>query len=227
MFPVMRRLRSFVRREGRITPRQVMGLQTYFTQFGLDLKTGLLDFELIFNRKAPVILEIGFGMGNSLLQMAEENPDNNYIGIDVHRPGVGHLLACIAEKNLKNICVFCEDAVSVLEQSIPDSSLSAIYIFFPDPWPKKRHQKRRLIQPELVNLLNKKLKPAGIVHLATDWEDYAMHMMQVMSEASGWENLAEGGQFTPRPEYRPLTKFEVRGQKLGHGVWDLMFKKVK
>jgi tRNA (guanine-N7-)-methyltransferase len=219
-------IRSFVRREGRITPRQLAGLQKHFTQFGLNLNSGLLNFEQIFGNKNAVILEIGFGMGFSLIQMAEENPDNNYIGIDVHRPGVGNILASIAEKNIKNLKVFSEDAVSVLQQSIPEASLSAIYIFFPDPWPKTRHQKRRLVQAPLVALLRTKLREGGILHLATDWENYAEQMMLVLSEAAGWQNQAGQEQFMPRPEYRPLTKFEERGKRLGHGVWDLVFKKV-
>jgi tRNA (guanine-N7-)-methyltransferase len=218
-------IRSFVRREGRITPRQLSGLQKYFPKFGLVPGAGFLDFAILFSREAPTILEIGFGMGTSLLQMAEAHPENNYIGIDVHRPGAGNLLHFIAEKNLTNIRVFTEDAVDVLENSIRDASLSAIYVFFPDPWPKKRHQKRRLIQAGFVALLRTKLKEKGILHLATDWEDYGQQMMRILSDASGWENKAGRGQFMPRPEYRPLTKFEERGARLGHGIWDLIFQK--
>jgi tRNA (guanine-N7-)-methyltransferase len=218
-------IRSFVRREGRITARQLSGLQKYFSQFGLVSGTGFLDFSSVFSRDASTILEIGFGMGASLAEMAEAHPENNYIGVDVHRPGAGNLLSLIAEKKLSNVRVFTEDAVAVLEHAIQASSLSAIYVFFPDPWPKKRHQKRRLIQPSLVALLRTKLKAGGILHLATDWEDYALQMMAVLSAAEGWENQAGIGQFMPRPDYRPLTKFEARGQRLGHGVWDLIFQK--
>ncbi len=221
-----RLIRSFVRREGRITPGQEKALSHYFSQYGLSIENKILNAEKTFSRQAPLIVEIGFGMGQSLLTMASQHPEQDYIGIEVHRPGVGSLLAGLHEQQLSNVQVFCADAVEVLNQCIADNSLAAVYIFFPDPWPKKRHHKRRIIQPEFINLVHSKLQVGGIVHLATDWENYAEHMLMVMSENNkAWENLAGEGHYHPRPDYRPLTKFEQRGQRLGHGVWDLMFKK--
>jgi len=221
----MRPIRSFVRREGRMTPSQERAFNILWQQYGLELQNQRLDYQQIFGRTAPCVLEIGFGMGQSLLQQAQQNPHQDYLGIEVHRPGVGALLAGIEKYNLQNIRIFCADAVEVLKQCIPDASLDLIQIFFPDPWPKRRHHKRRLIQADLVNLLHNKLKFMAKLHLATDWQDYADQMLTVLSDASGWKNLAGENQFSPRPPERPLTKFEQRGEKLGHGVWDLLFEK--
>lgn len=221
----LRPIRSFVRREGRMTPSQERAFNTLWQQYGLMLEQGVLDLEKIFNRKAPCVLEIGFGMGQSLAQQAEQHSEKNYLGIEVHRPGVGALLAAIENNNLPNIRIFCVDAVEVLKQCLPDESLDLIQIFFPDPWPKRRHNKRRLIQPAFIELLHRKLKSSGKLHLATDWQDYAEQMLVVMSAAQGWKNVAGENNFSPRPEDRPLTKFEKRGEKLGHGVWDLIFEK--
>ncbi len=223
--PLMRRIRSFVKREGRLTVGQQRALDELFPRYGLSLSPTPLDLAAVFGRKAPCVLEIGFGNGSSLAEMAASNPQQDYIGVEVHRPGVGNLLMQIEKRGLENLRVINDDAVEVLEKMIADTSLDAVYLFFADPWHKKRHHKRRIVQPPFVQLLRKKLKTGGVFHMATDWQDYAEHMMAVMSEAEGFENTAGKGQYLPRPDYRPLTKFEQRGKKLGHGVWDLMFKK--
>lgn len=222
----LRRIRSFVRREGRLTKGQQRALDELFPQFGISLQQGGIDFDTLFGRRGARILEIGFGNGASLAEMATEHPENDYLGIEVHRPGVGNLLLQIEKQALSNVRVSNDDAVEVLEQQIPDESLDAVYLFFPDPWHKRKHHKRRIVQPVFVNLVQRKLKPGGIFHMATDWENYAEHMLEIMSSADGFENIAGNRQYTIRPEYRPLTKFEQRGQRLGHGVWDIIFKKV-
>ena len=222
----LRRIRSFVRREGRLTKGQQRALAELFPHYGVKLQQGELDLDVLFGRRAFRILEIGFGNGASLAEMATEHPDNDYLGIEVHRPGVGNLLLQIEKRQLNNIRVSNDDAVEVIEQQIPDNSLDAVYLFFPDPWHKKKHHKRRIVQPGFVQLLRCKLKPGGIFHMATDWENYAEHMLEIMTKAEGFANLAGEGNYSPRPEYRPLTKFEQRGQRLGHAVWDLIFKKV-
>lgn len=219
-----RRIRSFVLRAGRMTPSQQRALDTLWPVKGLLRENGMLDFQKTFGRDTPTVLEIGFGMGQSLLQMAQQAQEKNFIGIEVHRPGVGKLLHSMEESGVGNIHIYCDDAVEVLAQCIPDSSLAAIQIFFPDPWHKKKHNKRRLIQPEFVQALRAKLQLGGVLHLATDWEDYAEQMLEVMSAAPGFVNQAGSG-YAPRPESRPKTKFEQRGERLGHGVWDLLFEK--
>ena len=222
----IRRIRSFVKREGRLTHGQERAINELFPQYGLVLQDKLLNLDDVFQRSAPRILEIGFGNGTSLSEMAQNNPEQDYIGIEVHRPGVGNLLAQIEKSGLTNLRVINDDGVDVLKQMIPDNTLDAVYLFFADPWHKKRHHKRRIVQKEFVQLLRKKLKVGGVFHMATDWEHYAEHMMQVMNESEGFKNTAGQDQYLPRPDYRPLTKFEQRGQRLGHGVWDLIFKKV-
>lgn len=224
--PAKRRIKSFVLRQGRLTKSQQKAIDDHWATFGLELENGMLDFQQVFGRQAPTIVEIGFGMGKSLAEMAEANPENNYIGIEVHRPGVGALLRLIEEKNLTNIRVFNDDAIEILAQCIPENSLAGVYLFFPDPWHKKRHNKRRIVQLEFAATLAKHLKTGGHFHMATDWEDYSEHMMEVMSAAPDYKNISGDGQFTPRPDYRPLTKFEQRGHRLGHGVWDLIFEKI-
>ena len=224
--PYLRRIRSFVRREGRLTKGQQRALDELFPQYGITLQQSVVDLDILFGRQAPRILEIGFGNGASLAEMAANHPENDYLGIEVHRPGVGNLLLQIEEQALDNIRVSNDDAVEVLAQQIPDASLDAVFLFFPDPWHKRKHHKRRIVQPAFVRLLHRKLTPGGLFHMATDWENYAEHMMAVMSSADGFENTAGSGQYIARPEYRPLTKFEQRGHRLGHGVWDLVFKKV-
>lgn len=220
------RIRSFALRQGRLSQAQQNAIDNLWPKFGLEVADELLDFNEVFGREAPTIVEIGFGMGKSLAEMAEANPDQNYIGIEVHRPGVGALLKLIGEKGLTNIRIFNHDAIEVLEQRIPKDSLAGLYLFFPDPWHKKRHHKRRIVQPAFAQSIAKHLKPGGHFHMATDWEDYAEHMMEVMSAAENYRNTAGDKAYTPRPDYRPLTKFEQRGHRLGHGVWDLIFERI-
>ena len=219
-------VRSFVRREGRLTAGQQRALDELWPRYGVEAEGPVLDLDTLFGRQAPKVMEIGIGMGDALAQMALENPDNDYIGVEVHRPGIGRVMARLDEQGCHNVRLFCHDAVEVLEQRIAAESLDRVLIFFPDPWHKKRHHKRRLIQPPFVELLRQKLKPGGVLHLATDWEDYAMQMMDVLSNAPGFANEAGKGRFAPRPGYRPVTKFEKRGQRLGHGIWDLLFRRL-
>jgi tRNA (guanine-N7-)-methyltransferase len=223
----LRRIRSYVLRTGRMTAGQQQAYQEHWASKGLSLDDGQVDFEATFGRRAPVVLEIGFGMGGSLVEMAKAAPEQDFIGIEVHVPGVGRLLRSMEEQDVHNIRVFCDDAVEVLNRCIADESLTRIQIYFPDPWHKKKHQKRRLIQAEFVQSLRRKLQPDGVLHMATDWQHYAEQMMEVMTAAEGFENMAEVEAYSPRPDYRPVTKFEKRGERLGHGVWDLLFKKCK
>nr|WP_232019233.1 tRNA (guanosine(46)-N7)-methyltransferase TrmB [Sulfuritortus calidifontis] len=202
---------------------QIKALEALGPKFLLPYRVEPLDLDAAFGRSAPKILEIGFGMGDSTAKIAAAHPEIDYLGIEVHTPGVGALLKRIGEQNLTNLRLIQHDAVEVLQHMIPDASLDGCHIFFPDPWHKKRHHKRRLIQPGFVALLVKKLKPGAYLHLATDWQDYAEQMLAVLSAEPDLRNSAEG--FAPRPEYRPLTKFEQRGLKLGHGVWDLVFRR--
>ncbi len=220
-----RRIRSYVLRPGRMTQVQKRALDTHWQRWGLEYHARELVYDAAFGRAGPVVLEIGFGMGQSLIATAQAKPETNFIGIEVHRPGVGKLLHAMEERGVDNIRIYCHDAVEILCNCIPDASLDTVQIFFPDPWHKKRHNKRRLIQPSFVMQLTSKLKPGGIVHLATDWEDYAQQMMDVMGAAVGLSNTSGAGQFAPRPQHRPLTKFEMRGERLGHGVWDLVFSR--
>lgn len=220
-----RTIKSFVIRRGRMTDAQRHALDSLWPKFGLENKNGVIDSAKVFGRHAPVILEIGFGMGVALLQMAKQMPENNFIGIEVHPPGIGALFAGLEKQQLQNVRVFKEDAVIVLRQTIPAESLDKVLIFFPDPWPKKRHHKRRLIQDEFIALIATKLKPGGVLHLATDWEDYAKQMMKVASAHPAFLNLAGAGNYAEKPAYRPLTRFEQRGQKLGHKIYDLLFCK--
>jgi len=223
---IHRPIRSFVRREGRLTKGQQRALNELWDQFGINNDPSALDLDKVFDRNASRILEIGFGNGYSLAQMAKSNPDKDYLGVDVHRPGVGALLLLIEGHDLNNIRLICDDAVDVLKHRLADNSLDRAQIFFPDPWHKKRHHKRRIIQPDFAALIAKKLKPGGILHLATDWEDYAIHMTEVLGQSTEFKNTANNGDYVPRPDYRPLTKFEQRGERLGHGVWDLIYKKI-
>ena len=221
-----RTIRSFVRREGRITEAQKRALDELLPRYGVAPGNAPLDFAALFGRVAPVHIEIGFGNGEALAAMAAVHPHNDYLGIEVHGPGVGMLLRRLSADSIANVRVISADAKDVLEQRIPDGALDAISIFFPDPWPKNRHHKRRLVQPALLELLRRKLKIGGQINLATDWEDYAQHMLAVLSAAEGFENSAGANRFAPRPTTRPLTKFERRGQRLGHGVWDLVFRRL-
>lgn len=218
-----RRVRSYVVRAGRMTEGQERNYRDLWPQYGLELDDGLLNYTQCFGREASVVLEIGFGMGDSLIEMARLMPEKNFIGIEVHPPGVGRLLGRIEEEKLTNIRVFCDDAIEVLSRCIPNASLGTLQLFFPDPWPKKRHHKRRIVQTEFAQSLREKLKQGGQFHMATDWEPYAEHMMEVMSAAYGYENAAGTGVYAPQPDWRPVTKFQKRGENLGHGVWDLIF----
>ncbi|MEN9543782.1 MAG: hypothetical protein RLZZ598_615 [Pseudomonadota bacterium] len=216
-----RRIRSFVLRAGRMGSGQVRALSELGPRFVLPYAPVPIDYAATFGRRAPVVLEIGFGMGQATAQIAAARPDTDFIGIEVHEPGVGALLKVIGEQELANLRLIQHDAVEVLEQMIAPASLDGIHVFFPDPWHKKKHHKRRLIQPPLVALLVSRLKPGGVLHCATDWEDYAVQMLEVLAAEPQLRNSAQS--YAPRPDYRPLTKFENRGLKLGHGVWDLLF----
>lgn len=216
-------IRSFVRRMGRMSQAQERFYADMMPRVGVPYAPQPLDLDAAFGRSAPKILEIGFGMGETTAKIAESCPQNDYLGVEVHTPGVGALCKLIAEKGLTNLRICQHDAVEVVRDMLPEGSLSGIHVFFPDPWHKKRHHKRRLIQPPFVALLASRLKPGGYFHCATDWEEYGQQMLEVLSGEPTLENTAEG--FAPRPDYRPLTKFENRGLRLGHGVWDVIFRK--
>jgi tRNA (guanine-N7-)-methyltransferase len=220
---VYRPIRSFVLRAGRLGPGQAKAFKAVGPRFLIPYQPDPLDLCAAFGRDAPKILEIGFGMGEATAQIAAVHPENDYLGIEVHTPGVGALLKRIGELGLTNVRIVRHDAVEVLRHMIPDGSLDGVHTFFPDPWPKKRHHKRRLIQPPLVALLARKLRSGAYLHLATDWEDYAMEMLEVLAEEPSLFNTNRD--FSCRPEHRPLTKFEQRGLGLGHEVWDLVFRK--
>ncbi|MBD1389202.1 tRNA (guanosine(46)-N7)-methyltransferase TrmB [Neiella sp. HB171785] len=220
----LRRIRSFVRREGRLSNRQQRALDDLWQSFGITYTGESLDLPAVFGRQAETVVEIGFGMGASLVAMAQAAPETNFLGIEVHRPGVGACLADVADLGLTNIRTMEHDAVEVLQHSLAENSVDRLQLFFPDPWHKKRHHKRRIVQPEFVALVHRVLKPGGVFHMATDWENYAEHMLEVMTAASGFSNQHPQTSYAPRPDYRPLTKFEKRGQRLGHGVWDLLFQ---
>ncbi|WP_345828360.1 tRNA (guanosine(46)-N7)-methyltransferase TrmB [Pantoea sp. BRR-3P] len=223
----LRRIRSFVRRQGRLTKGQQLALDNLWPEMGVEFQPEPLDLVTLFGRDAPVVLEIGFGMGASLVTMAQNNPHQNFLGLEVHAPGVGACLASAKEAGVENLRLMCHDAVEVLQKMIPDNSLRMVQLFFPDPWHKARHNKRRIVQVPFAELVMRKLKLGGVFHMATDWEAYAEHMLDVMSSIDGYKNQSESNNYVPRPETRPLTKFEQRGQRLGHGVWDLMFERVK
>ena len=217
-------IRSFVLRQGRVSNAQRRAVDTLSSVYGIAYAPGVLDFAQIYGRSAPTILEIGFGMGETTALIAQAHPENNYLGIEVHTPGVGSLLKLIAEGELKNLRLIQHDAVEVLGHMIAPASLAGAHIFFPDPWPKKRHHKRRLIQPAFVALLATRLATGAYLHAATDWQEYAEQILAVFAAEPSLANTAEG--FAPRPDYRPQTKFESRGLKLGHGVWDIVFRKI-
>ncbi len=223
--PLTRKIRSFVRREGRMTAAQQRALQELWPRYGIDSHT-MIDPSALFGRSAPVTLEIGFGNGDTLLDMARASPESDFIGIEVHRPGVGRLLQALEEQHISNVRVMCDDAVEILQHNLPDHCLQRVLLFFPDPWHKKRHHKRRIVQPGFIGLLARKLQHGGILHMATDWENYAQHMLEVVSASSAFRNCAGPGHYSGKPAWRPTTKFERRGQRLGHGVWDLLFERV-
>ncbi len=221
MNTLQRPVRSYVLRQGRISPAQERALENLLPLYGIAFSTQPVDAVRFFGRRAPLVLEIGSGMGETTAAIALARPETDFIAVEVHGPGIGSLLRKIAELGLTNLRVIRHDASEVLEQMIPDGGLAGIHLFFPDPWPKKRHHKRRLIQPPVVELIARKLKPGGYVHLATDWEEYAEQMLAVLSGEPLLRNAAHG--YSERPAYRPLTKFEARGLKLGHPVRDLIF----
>lgn len=216
-------IKSFVMRKGRISPRQKHGLDSLLANYSLPLCPW--DFKLIFNREAPTLVEIGFGMGKSLVQMAKENLNINYIGIEVHQAGIGNLAADVNDNAISNIRIAPYDAVEIFQIAIRDNSLAGIQIFFPDPWPKRKHIKRRLIQNHFIDLLVKKLLPGGILHIATDWEPYAEHCLSLLNQNSTLKNNSLTNTYVLRPATRPLTKFEQRGKNLGHEVFDIIFTK--
>ena len=220
-----RRVRTFVRRAGRLTPAQAKALSDLLPRYGVADEPHLISSESCFNHAGPLVLEIGFGNGDALVWMAQQQPAHCFIGIEVHRPGVGHALRAIHQAQLANVRVLEADAVEVLRQRISPHSLNGLRIYFPDPWHKKRHTKRRLIQDEFVALAASRLETGGLLHLATDWEPYAEQMMAVCSAHPELVNEAGPGHYAPRPHWRPVTRFERRGQRLGHGVWDLLFRR--
>ncbi|RTZ66923.1 MAG: tRNA (guanosine(46)-N7)-methyltransferase TrmB [Aquificaceae bacterium] len=220
-----RTIRSFVLRQGRLTRGQEYALEYLWPIYGIDKSDSLINFQALFSRDAPITLEIGFGNGDSLADMAKAAPERNFIGIEVHRPGVGRLLHLIKEYELTNLRVINDDAVEILKHRIAKKSLDRVQLFFPDPWHKKKHNKRRIVQKNFVDLIHSVLKTEGVFHLATDWEPYAKHMAEVLESSSQFQSLASSP-FSERPDDRPLTKFENRGLKLGHGVWDLLYKSI-
>jgi tRNA (guanine-N7-)-methyltransferase len=221
--PHHREIRSFVLRQGRMSKAQERAYENLMPVYGVPYSAALLDLDKLFGRTAPRILEIGFGMGGPTAEIARNHPENDYLCVEVHKPGVGSLLNLVEEADLTNIRIIQHDAVEVLKHMIPLSTLDGVHIFFPDPWHKKRHHKRRLIQPTFLSLLCERLKQGGYIHVATDWEDYAQQIMDVLSSEHHLENTAKG--YAEKPDYRPLTKFEQRGLRLGHGVWDIIFRR--
>ena len=212
-----------MRRQGRISNAQTRALETLLPHYGIPYREAVLNLHEVFQRDAPKIFEIGFGMGEATAHIAKTHPENDYLCSDVHTPGVGSLLKLIAESNLINIRIIQHDAVEIVQHMLASSSLDGVHIFFPDPWPKKRHHKRRLLQTSFMEFLYDRLKSGGYIHVATDWEEYATHILNVLEAHPGFINTALG--FADKPDYRPTTKFEQRGLKLAHGTWDLIFKK--
>ena len=222
--PTLRReIRSYVLRQGRTSPAQMRAVETLLPRFGIQYRSGILDLDHTFGRAAPKVLEIGFGMGETTAAIAKSRPDTDFLGVEVHTPGVGALLRLIDDYQLSNMRIVQHDAVAVVRDMIAPGSLDGIHVFFPDPWPKKRHHKRRLVQPAFVALLASRLLSDGYMHMATDWEEYAQQMLEVLSAEPSLVNTSAS--YASRPDYRPETKFERRGLKLGHGVWDLVFRR--
>lgn len=224
--PNRRAIRSFVVRAGRMTTGQSRALEESWPQMGVEYSPAPLDLDALFGRSAPRTLEIGFGNGENLAAIAAAHPERDYLGIEVHRPGVGHLFMLAQRDNLTNVRASAHDAVEVLRDQIPAGSLDEVLVLFPDPWHKKRHHKRRLIQPPFVELVASRVKPGGLFRLATDWEHYALQMLEVLNASASFENLSPTGDWVPRSEERAPTRFEKRGARLGHGVWDLAYRRV-
>jgi tRNA (guanine-N7-)-methyltransferase len=222
----MRRIRSFVLREGRMTLAQQRAFDTLWTRFGIDYRGSTQDFDAMFGRQAPRVMEIGFGNGEALAWASEHDQARDFIGVEVHGPGVGRLMNALAARDAGNVHLYKHDAVEVLEHEIAPGSLAEVRIWFPDPWHKKRHNKRRLIQPGFVALLASRLAPDGLLHLATDWQAYAEHMLEVMEASPAWRNPCGTGRYADKPAWRIETHFERRGMKLGHGVWDLLYRRI-
>jgi tRNA (guanine-N7-)-methyltransferase len=223
----LRKIQSFVRRSGRISKAQSIGLNELWHDYGVDLNEKKLDFNKLFLSKNNVTLEVGFGNGDSLLEMAIDQPNQNFLGVEVYEAGVGRLINEANKNKLSNLKIIKDDAVEVLTNNILDNSISHFQLFFPDPWHKKKHHKRRIVQISFLDLLSNKLKKDCIVHIATDWESYAEHIMELLESHSHFKNCAGDHMYSLRPKNRPLTKFENRGQKLGHGVWDIIFTNIK
>lgn len=221
----IRKVRSFVKREGRLTNAQARALEEHWPTLGLNHCDGMIDASALFDNNNPVVLEIGFGMGKSLVEMAKNAPELNFIGVEVHKPGVGACIALATEQEVDNLKVYEHDAIEVLADCIPDASLTTVQLFFPDPWHKKKHHKRRIVSLAFVETIRQKLKIGGVFHMATDWQNYAECMLEDMNNSQGYRNLSDTNDYVPRPDSRPLTKFENRGQNLGHGVWDLQFER--
>ena len=220
-----RTIRSFVLRAGRMTEAQDKAYQTLWDEYGLVCQHQRLDFRETFGRDAPVLFEIGFGMGDSLLSQALNEPGRDFVGVEVHKPGVGRLMNEAKKAGITNLRVICEDAVDVVSDGLGPQSLEGVQIYFPDPWHKKRHHKRRLVQLKFINLLAHRVRLGGFCHLATDWAPYAEWMVEMFSQTAAWHNTSENGDFVPRPARRPITKFETRGERLGHEVFDLVFER--
>jgi len=220
-----RSVRSFVVRAGRMTVAQERAWHELWPRYGIETGGTPFDLAAVFGREAPRTLEIGFGNGESLVALAAAHPDRDYLGIEVHRPGVGHLMLRAEELGLANVRAICRDAVEVLQQCVAPGTLDEVLLYFPDPWPKKRHHKRRIVQPDFVALVASRLRPGGTFRMATDWQPYAAHMLEVASGCTALRNESPDGGFVPRPDSRPVTRFERRGHRLGHGVWDLAFRR--
>ena len=223
----MRKIQSFVRRSGRLTLGQKMGLTEFWQDYGVDLPKGNIDLDTLFVKPQEVVLEVGFGNGDSLLEMAMKMPDKNFLGIEVYEAGIGRLINEAHKCQLSNLKIIQADAVEVLTDHIENDSLSRFQLFFPDPWHKKKHHKRRLVNDDFLDLLSQKIKQGGEIHMATDWEHYAIQMMDTLKSHPHFKNTQSDPIYSPRPDYRPMTKFERRGERLGHGVWDLIFTNEK
>lgn len=222
----LRPIRSFVRRESRLTTAQKRALDNLAVRYFIPENNHKLDFDSLFGRHARTVLEIGFGDGKSLAAMAQAQPETNFLGIEVHRPGIGSLLQALEVAGLTNVRISNRDAIVVIKNQINDNSLDAVHLFFPDPWPKKRHHKRRIVSQAFLSEIARVLRPAGLLHMATDWQDYAAHMMQELGRHELFQNTTGENEYSEKPDYRPETKFERRGLKLGHKVRDLVFKRV-
>lgn len=221
-----RAIRSFVQREGRITRAQQRALDELWPRYGIDAGDAPLDFSALFGRVAPIVLEIGMGDGETLLELAGRSPGTDFVGVEVHRPGLGHCLLGIEARGLANLRLIAQDAVEVLERRVADGVLDEVLLYFPDPWPKKRHHKRRIVQPAFVDLIDRRLKPGGVLRLATDWAPYAEQMRDVMAGCTAFAPASAAGARVARPAARPLTKFERRGERLGHEVFDFEYRRV-